>query len=87
MGVDKFGRHTGVLSGPAGAAGKAGIGFNLDSFGNFDITEKRLINLSNPINDNDACTKIYVDNIKKELMNFVFGLVKTMENVKTIANQ
>lgn len=85
MGVDKFGRHTGANS--SGPAGRAGIGFNLDNFGNFDITDKRLINLSNPIDDNDACTKIYVDNIKKEVINFVFEFLKTIENVKTIADQ
>lgn len=84
MGIDKFGRHTANLSGPAG---RAGIGFSLDSLGNFDISDKRLCNLANPLNDNDACTKIYVDKIKTELTNFVLGLIKTKEDVKTIVDQ
>lgn len=84
MGVDKFGRHTGVNRGPTG---RPGIGFNLDSLGNFDISDKRITNLSHPINDNDASTKQYVDEIKTELIIYILELIKTKENVKTVVSK
>ena len=37
-----------------------GIGINLDENSNFDISRKRLVNVGLPLNDNDACTKGYV---------------------------
>lgn len=80
MSVDKFGRHALSNTGPAG---RPGIGFNLDNNGNFDISEKRLTNLSKPENNSDACTKQYVDEIKIELLNHILELIKNKENVET----
>lgn len=68
MNVDKFGRHASTNRGPVG---RAGIGFQLDENSNFDITHKRLTNLSKPINDSDAATKQYVDDIRSEIMNYI----------------
>ena len=41
-----------------------GIGFKLTDDGNFDIDEKRLTDLGDPIDDGDATTKKYVDENK-----------------------
>lgn len=71
MNVDKFGRHAGTNRGPVG---RTGIGFQLDENSNFDITHKRLTNISKPINDSDAATKQYVDEIKSEIMNNILEL-------------
>ena len=41
-----------------------GIGFKLTDDGNFEIDEKRLTDLRDPIDDGDATTKKYVDQNK-----------------------
>ena len=48
--------------GEPGPPGLLGIGFRLTDDGNFDIDEKRLTSVSDPIKNNDAATKSYVDN-------------------------
>ena len=48
-------------SGERGEQGLPGIGFKLTDDGNFDLDEKRLTNLSQPVDDGDATTKAYVD--------------------------
>ena len=47
--------------GEKGDPGLPGIGFNLTDDGNFDIDNKRLTEVADPIHDNDAATKGYVD--------------------------
>lgn len=80
MSVDKFGRHTLNNRGPPG---RTGIGFNLDINGNFNISDKRITNLSNPINDGDAVTKIYCDKLKVEIINYMLEVIKNQENDKS----
>ena len=48
--------------GEKGDPGLPGIGFNLTDDGNFDIDSKRLTEVADPIDKNDAATKEYVDN-------------------------
>ena len=48
--------------GEPGPPGLPGIGFRLTDDGNFDIDEKRLTSVSDPIKNSDAATKSYVDN-------------------------
>lgn len=79
MSVDKFGRHAGTNRGPVG---RAGIGFQLDHNNNFDITNKRLTNISKPINDSDAVTKKYVDEIKSELMSYILEIKINKESIQ-----
>ena len=50
--------------GEKGDPGLPGIGFKLTDDGNFDIDEKRLTDLGDPIDDGDATTKKYVDQNK-----------------------
>ena len=47
--------------GEKGDPGLPGIGFNLTNDGNFDIDSKRLTEVADPIDKNDAATKVYVD--------------------------
>ena len=47
--------------GEKGDPGLPGIGFNLTDDGNFDIDNKRLTEVADPIHKNDAATKVYVD--------------------------
>ena len=53
---------TGKGKGEKGDPGLPGIGFNLTDDGNFDIDSKRLTEVADPIDKNDAATKEYVDN-------------------------
>ena len=47
--------------GEKGEKGDPGIGFNLTDDGDFDIDSKRLTDLADPVDKNDAATRIYVD--------------------------
>ena len=63
MSVNIFGSSKQVSGGP-GQKGQPGIGFKLlDNEGNFDIDSKRLANVAQPVSDNDAVTKVYVDEV------------------------
>ena len=52
---------SGTGRGERGEPGPPGIGFNLTDDGNFDLDSKRLTDVPDPVNDQDAATKIYVD--------------------------
>ena len=44
-----------------GQKGDPGIGFNLDSNGNFDIQNKRLVNVASGVQNNDVIIKSQLD--------------------------
>ena len=52
--------------GEKGDPGLPGIGFNLDDHGNFDLDSKRLTDVANPVNAQDAATKKYLDDSLKK---------------------
>ena len=52
---------SGTGRGERGEPGLPGIGFNLTYNGNFDLDSKRLTDVADPVNDQDAATKKYVD--------------------------
>lgn len=77
MSVDKFG-HFSKGSSKGVERGPPGHGFNLTFSGDYDIQEKRIINLREPLEKKDATTKSYVeyevkkvkditDNLKNEI--------------------
>ena len=47
--------------GPAGPVGPAGVGYKLDSNGNYDIQSKNLTNVKNGVKGSDAVTKGQLD--------------------------
>ena len=49
------------VQGPAGPPGPAGIGYKLTSDGNYDIENKKLINVKNGDNDNDVMVKSQIE--------------------------
>lgn len=55
MSIDVFGRHLGSSK---VARGPPGIGFNLTKSGDFDLEKKRLCNVADPIDKNDAINLI-----------------------------
>ena len=52
---------SGTGRGERGEPGLPGIGFNLTDDGNFDLDSKRLTFVADPVDDQDATTKKYVD--------------------------
>ena len=52
---------SGTGQGERGEPGLPGIGFNLTDDGNFDLDNKRLTDVADPVHDGDAATKKYVD--------------------------
>ena len=52
---------SGTGRGERGEPGLPGIGLNLTDDGNFDLDNKRLTDLADPVDDQDAATKKYVD--------------------------
>jgi len=53
--------QSGSGTGQKGQKGDPGIGFNLTDDGNFDLDGKRLTDVAEPVDKNDAATKTYVD--------------------------
>lgn len=62
MSVDKFGRHSSKAFKTKLLRGIPGQGFTLTQSGDFNIENKRLCNVKNPTETQDASTKAYVDN-------------------------
>ena len=52
---------SGAGKGERGEPGLPGIGFNLTDDGNFDLDSKRLTDVADPVGDQDAATKKYVN--------------------------
>lgn len=75
MSVDKFGRHpqrnSELLRGPPGP------GFTLTSDGDFDVKNRRLVNIGAPIEDHDAVALQYFQNNKRDCNN------KNLRNLAT----
>ncbi|KAL7641206.1 UNVERIFIED_CONTAM: hypothetical protein RMT77_008344 [Armadillidium vulgare] len=68
--------------GPPGPQGLFGIGFKyLDEEGNFDIDDKRLANVAFPQEKNDVTTKVYTDNLVKEIRSKVDETLRRTENM------
>ena len=64
--IDKFGRRRGSCNKQIVVRGPAGIGFSLAKNNHFDIQNKRLMNIGDPIDQRDGVTRNYVDeNIAK----------------------
>lgn len=59
MSVDKFGRHSGRKR-QQSQKGPRGVGFNLTTSGDYDITGKRLQNVHSPVEDGDAVNLNFV---------------------------
>src|ERR1700755_2158433 len=68
--------------GPPGSQGLFGIGFKyLDEEGNFDIEDKRLANVAFPQEKNDVTTKVYTDNLVKEIRSKVDETLRRTESM------
>ena len=82
MSVNIFGSSKQVSGGP-GRKGLPGVGFKLlDNEGNFDIDSKRLANVAQPVSDNDAVTKVYVNEaISKHESNIDFIESRLKQNL------
>ena len=82
MSVNIFGSSKQVSAGP-GRKGLPGVGFKLlDNVGNFDIDSKRLANVAQPVGDNDAVTKVYVNEaISKHESNIDFIESRLKQNL------
>ena len=60
---------SGTGKGEKGELGLPGIGFNLNDDGNFDLDSKRLTDVADPVDDQDAVTKKYLnsENAKQDI--------------------
>ena len=54
-------KSSGTVRGERGEPGLPGIGYKLTDDGDFDIDNKRLTDVADPVDDGDAATKKYVD--------------------------
>lgn len=80
MTIDKFGRSS--KSFQRDVKGPKGDGFNITVDGHYDMKEKRLTNLGEAVESQDAVTKTYVDSKLIPLDNDVFNLGnKRMRNL------
>ena len=65
-----------------GIQGAPGVGFNLTADGNFDITDKKLTNVADGTDKNDAVTKQQLDNVSGDVT-FDIDLKNTYNIVKS----
>lgn len=87
MSIDKFGRSA-SSSNKIYIKGTPGIGFKLNSDGNFDLQKKQLKNLKNPLDPYDGATKIYVDNLCNEMIrNNTMGIMEVIINKEDQLNK
>ena len=79
---NRFG-FIGGVQGPMGPMGPRGNGFNIDQNGNFDITNKKLVNVNTPTDNNDVTTKNYVDSnfINKNIISNKGDLISFSNNM------
>ena len=68
---------SGTGKGEGGEPGLPGIGFNLTDDGNFDLDSKRLTDVADPIDDQDAATKKYVGD-----ENYILLLIQKQKKIK-----
>lgn len=86
MSVDKFGRHTSTAIKTKLLRGIPGQGFTLTQSGDFNIENKRLSNVRNPTEAQDASTKAYVDNIfqllQREIQSELVAINDKIRNIE-----
>lgn len=79
--IDKFGRRRGDANKSLVIRGPPGIGFNLTTDNHFDIQNKRLKNIGDPIHQRDSVNRIYVDkSIGKCMEDIKLSYIAFMEN-------
>lgn len=79
--IDKFGRQRTALSKSIVVRGPPGVGFNITADNHFDIQNKRLKNIGEPVDNQDGVTRNYVDkNIGKCMKDFKESHIAFMEN-------
>lgn len=67
MSVDVFGRTLTPSNNRIPHQGPAGVGFRLTADGNYDLSGKRLSNMADPVDDNDAITLKAMRDLYKSL--------------------
>ena len=76
--IDKFGRRRGDANKALVLRGPSGVGFNLTTDNQFDIQNKRLKNVGEPVDNQDGVTRYYVDN---RFTQFFADIRKAMDNI------
>ena len=78
MSINIFGATNKNNTSVHGVREQPGIGFKfLNDEGNFDIDNKRLADLSEPIDNNDATTTVYVNKRVARLKNALVRVINT----------
>ena len=79
--IDKFGRQRSALNKSIIVRGPPGVGFNVTADNHFDIQNKRLKNIGEPVDNQDGVTRDYVDkNIGKCMKDIKESHIAFMEN-------
>lgn len=76
--IDKFGRRRGSANESLVVRGPPGLGFNLTTDNHFDIQNKRLKNVGEPVDSRDCVTLSYLD---FRFTTFFADIRKAMDNV------
>lgn len=76
--IDKFGRRRSALNKSIVVRGPPGSGFKVTTDNHFDIENKRLKNIGEPVDNKDGVTRNYVDN---RLTTFFADVHKAMDTL------
>lgn len=85
MSVDVFGRQlrggrSEIKSGLPGSRGPPGDGFKLTVDGQYDIDNKRLCNIADPVEENDAVSVKVMQNIVKQEIRILHQIMSSLRN-------
>lgn len=79
MSVDVFGRQLEKSAG-ASTRGPPGVGFKITSDVQYDMDNKRLTNLSDPVNQNDAVTLKVMQNAVQQEVRIVYQVTAALRS-------
>lgn len=83
MSVDVFGRQltkSVVKAGVPGSRGPPGEGFKITSDGNYDMEQKRLCNVGDPAQENDAVTLKAIQSIVQQEIRLVYQITSSLRH-------
>ena len=79
MSVDVFGRQL-EKSGTVSNRGPPGVGFKITAEGQYDMDNKRLVNLSDPVDQNDAATVKIMQNAIQQEVRLVYQVTAALRS-------
>ena len=80
MSVDVFGRQLTRIKSVGGSCGSLGEGFNITLNGQYDMDNRRLCNVADPTNDNDAISMRVMQSTVQQEVRLTYAVTSSLRN-------